>query len=66
MKPKHKTTMHLCDARKIVLALLRSNASPQNTMHGVLDEETVRALRVMLDRTIVRASCGLCGKVMEN
>jgi hypothetical protein len=66
MKPKRKPTMHLYDARKIVLALLRSNACPQNTMHGVLDEETVRALRVMLDRTIVRASCGLCGKVMEN
>jgi hypothetical protein len=66
MKPKRKPTMHLYEARKIVLALLRSNASPQNTMHGVLNEETVRALRVMLDRTIVRASCGLCGKVMEN
>jgi hypothetical protein len=66
MKPKRKPNMHLYDSRKIVLALLRSNASPQNTMHGVLDEETVRALRVMLDRTIVRASCGLCGKVMEN
>jgi hypothetical protein len=66
MKPKRKRSMHLYDARKVVLALLRHNASPQNTMRGVLDKETVRALRVMLDRTIVRASCGLCGKVMEN
>jgi hypothetical protein len=66
MKVKHKPKIHLYDARKIVLALLRSNASPQDTMHGVLNEEIVRALRVMLDRTIVRGSCGLCGKVMEN
>lgn len=63
---KRKKTMHLYDARKIVLALLRHNASPQNTMHGVLDGETVQALRIMLNRTIVRTTCGLCGKVMEN
>ena len=66
MKPKRKRSMHFYHARKVVLALLRHNASPQNTMCGVLDKETVRALGVMLDRTIVRASCGLCGKVMEN
>jgi len=66
MKVKRKRSMHLYDARKVVLALLRHNACPQNTMSGVLDTETVQALRVMLDRTIVRASCGLCGKVMEN
>ena len=66
MKAKRKRSMHLYDARKVVLALLRHNACPNNTMCGVLDEETVRALRVMLDRSIVRASCGLCGKVMEN
>jgi hypothetical protein len=66
MKAKRKRPMHLYDARKVVLALLRHNACPQNTMHGVLDEETVRALRVMLDRTIIRTTCGLCGKVMEN
>jgi hypothetical protein len=66
MKVKRKRSMHLYDARKLVLALLRHNACPQNTMHGVLDEETVLALRVMLDRTIIRTTCGLCGKVMEN
>ena len=66
MKAKRKRSTHLCDARKVVLALLRHNACPQNTMYGVLDTETVQALRVMLNRTIVRASCGLCGKVMEN
>jgi hypothetical protein len=66
MKAKRKRSIHLYDARKVILALLRHNACPNNTMCGVLDEETVRALRVMLDRSIVRASCGLCGKVMEN
>jgi hypothetical protein len=63
---KRRRSMHLYDARKFILALLRANSSPQNTMHGILDKESVRALRIMLDRTIVRASCGLCGKVMEN
>jgi hypothetical protein len=63
---KRRRSMHLYDARKIVLALLRANSSPPNTMHGILDKETIRALRIMLGRTIVRASCGLCGKVMEN
>jgi hypothetical protein len=66
MKAKRKRSIHLYDARKVVLALLRHNSSPQNTMYGVLDAETVRALRIMLGRTIVRGSCGLCGKVMEN
>ena len=62
---KRKPAMHLYDARKKVLALLRANGSPQNTMHGVLDEDTVRALRVMLNRSIIRNACGLCGKVQE-
>jgi hypothetical protein len=66
MKKKRQSYMHLYDARKLVLALLRRNADPSDTSYGILPADDVRALRVMLNRTIVRGTCGLCGKTMEN
>jgi hypothetical protein len=66
MKKKRQRAMHLYDARKLVLALLRRNQEPSDTSYRILPPDDVRALRVILKRTVVRDTCGLCGKVMEN